>query len=109
MNRPVYVTRLDVANNTVIIGDDGDLFKSSFRAGKVNWISQSPPDGIQPALAQIRYRHQAAPGAFHVLPTGDVEFTFDEPQRAITPGQSVVFYDLDNELALAGGVVDDVF
>ncbi len=109
MNKPIYVAQLDVKRNAVIIAEDTDLFKSTFRAAEMNWLSIDPPTEPIPAMAQIRYRHHAQPGMLTVLPSGAIEFTFNEPQRAITPGQSAVFYDETDQWTLAGGVIEAVF
>ena len=109
MNRPVYVVKIDAKKNAVYIGNDQDLFKSNVIVDQVNWVSISPPNLNITAFAQIRYRHEAAPGKLIYLPDGKVQFCFQEPQRAITPGQSAVFYDTDNKSILAGGVIDSVF
>lgn len=108
MPNPVYVAQLDVARNAVIIAENEALFNSGLRAGQVNWISVDPISEPRSAFAQIRYRHTAQPGILRRLPSGEAELIFDEPQRAITPGQSVVFYD-DDDRVLAGAVIEGVF
>jgi tRNA-specific 2-thiouridylase len=70
----------------------------------VNWIAGSPPADPARVTAQIRHRHAAAPAVVGALDGGRARVTFDEPQRAITPGQAVVFYDGDE--VLGGGWID---
>ncbi len=107
MNKPVYVAQIDAARNAIIIAENDDLFATSLAADRVNWVSIERPDKPMSVQAQIRYRHPPRPGRLFPLPAGRVEFRFDQPQRAITPGQSVVFYDRD--LLLGGGIIDKVF
>jgi tRNA-uridine 2-sulfurtransferase len=102
---PLYVTGLDIINNTVILGDDEDLFDTELIASSVNFgkCSELPSEGIQ-VKAKIRYKDEGA--AAIAFPYGEDRFRviFEEPRRAITPGQSVVLYDGDD--IIAGGIID---
>jgi len=91
-----YVTALDPSSNTVRVGPESALFARSASFRDFNWLLPSPPspDGER-VEAQIRYRHKPAPATLFA-PEGRLEF--DEPQRAITPGQSAVFYRGDRLL-----------
>jgi tRNA-uridine 2-sulfurtransferase len=95
---PLYVVALDVERNTVVVGADEELLASGLAADNCRWMEGRPPARCQ---AKIRYRTPAQPCT--VEPKGDdaVAVTFDAPQRAITPGQAVVFYD--GEYVLGGG------
>ena len=97
---PLYVIAIDVPGNKVVLGPDEALFKREVFAEDVNWI----PGGDIPAeyrcLAKIRYHHREQPGTLYADGDG-LRFVFDEPQRAITPGQSLVLYDGDE--VLGGG------
>jgi len=99
--KPVYVLALDTENNRVIVGDDGALRKAEFAVETVNWISITEP--TQPLLAEvkIRHKHEAAPATVEALPGNRARIVFDNPQRAVTPGQAAVFYDGD--VVLGGG------
>jgi tRNA-specific 2-thiouridylase len=102
---PLYVISTDPASQRVVVGANDDLLCRGFRAGGVNWISIAGPVAGLRAQVKIRNKHAAAPAAIHA--TGDparVEVTFDEPQRAVTPGQGAVFYDGD--LVLGGGWIE---
>jgi tRNA-specific 2-thiouridylase len=101
--KPVYVVDIRPETNTVVVGEDIDLFRETLYADEVNWVSINPPDRAIQGEVKIRYRHEAAVATITPQPDGAVEIAFDTPQRAITPGQSVVFYD--GEMALGGGVI----
>jgi len=103
LGRPVYVVDIDQTYNRLVVGPERDLLQRHLWAHGLNWISISRPDRAISCEVQIRYNHQAAPARLSVLPSGDVHIRFDRPQRAVTPGQSVVFYDRD--VALGGGVI----
>jgi tRNA-specific 2-thiouridylase len=101
--KPIYVTKLDAASNTVTVGPREELLSAGLVADQVNWLSDPPQPvhaGVR-AEVQIRYMHTAAPGLIRVLSNGDVEATFGEPQTAVTPGQAAVFYR--DDIVLGGG------
>ena len=93
---PLYVLQIDPADNRVTVGADTDLLTTTFTANRLNWISiptLSTPPRVE---AKIRHRHTPAPCT--ITPgegVGIITAIFDEPQRAITPGQSAVFYQGD--------------
>ena len=99
--RPYYVQALSPEKNTVTVGRKEELFTSQVVAEDFHWTTERPLTGEMEVLAQIRYRHQAAPGRLTVLSEGRVRFEFEEPQWAITPGQALVCYD--GERVLGGG------
>jgi tRNA-specific 2-thiouridylase len=99
----LYVLGLDAEANTVTVGGVAELEQSRLVAEAVNFIAGSPPAGPVRVEARIRHRHTPAPATVHALAGGRADVCFDEPQRAITPGQSVVFYQGD--LVLGGGVI----
>jgi len=84
-----------------VVGPDRDLLRSGLIASRIKWISIE--ECIEPlrVQAQIRSRHQAAEATLSAREDGSVEVRFDEPQRAVTPGQAVVFYQ--DELVVGGG------
>jgi tRNA-specific 2-thiouridylase len=103
--RPLYVLAVQPATRTVVVGGEDDLARDRLRTRDVNWLSIGAPEAPFRAQVRIRYRHQEAPALLTPLPGGEVEVVFDEPQRAITPGQAAVFYD--GELCLGGGWITD--
>ena len=100
---PLYVISTDPASQTVTVGSNDDLLRTTLIARNVNWISWAGLSAPARAEVKIRHRHYAAPAT--LTPFGaDVEVRFDEPQRAITPGQAAVFYQGD--LVLGGGWIE---
>jgi tRNA-specific 2-thiouridylase len=88
-----------------VVGSNDELLRPSFFAKNVNWVSIAALTTQSPAQVKIRNKHTAAPATLRA--TGDatrVEVIFDEPQRAVTPGQGAVFYDGD--LVLGGGWIE---
>jgi tRNA-specific 2-thiouridylase len=79
----------------VVVGEEEELVSDRLVGGGVNWAGVAPPCRPLRAAVKIRYRHQEAPATLTPLPHGRVEVRFDEPQRAVTPGQAAVFYDGD--------------
>lgn len=100
---PLYVQRIDVENNRVIVGENDALFKSELIAKDVNWVAMEPTDKPFEAYVKIRYLHPPAPATVTCLTDTKVQVIFHEKQRAITPGQSVVFYDGD--IVVGGGII----
>ncbi|HEY1219879.1 MAG TPA: tRNA 2-thiouridine(34) synthase MnmA [Bryobacteraceae bacterium] len=102
---PLYVIRTDPSTQRVTVGGDAELWRRSFFAREVNWVSTPEPEGPLGVSVKIRNKHQAAPATLHpTAEPGRVEVEFAEPQRAVTPGQAAVFYDGD--LVLGGGWIE---
>ena len=101
---PLYVVAMDAATRTVTVGPRTAIERTTLAASSVNWIAgTSPPDRTRVA-AQIRHRHAEAPATLHVEGSTAARLEFDTPQRAISPGQAVVFYDGD--AVVGGGWID---
>jgi tRNA-specific 2-thiouridylase len=102
--QPLYVVEIRAGEHTVVVGRDRDLYRDALLAGRVNWVAFETLDRPREMMARIRYRHREAPATATPLHDGTVRVEFADPQRAVTPGQSVVFYEED--LVLGGGVIE---
>lgn len=100
MGRPVVVTEIRPETSEVVIGEADDVFRTTLRADRLNWMSVPDIEGEARFLAKIRYNHSGSMCTVRKIEEDLVECTFDEPVRAVTPGQAVVFYDGDY---VAGG------
>jgi tRNA-uridine 2-sulfurtransferase len=100
---PYYVIALEPETNRVVVGRAPDLYRRELTATNVNWLSIDAP--TQPLRCLVRIRNQHPPAPAQLVPNGDDEVMvrFDDPQRAVAPGQAAVFYDQD--LVLGGGVI----
>ena len=103
LGEPVYVCSKDMSANTVTVGPDAALFQKTLTAGDWNWIAIETLTEPLRCKARIRYRHTEQPATVCPLPEGKARVEFDEPQRAITPGQTVVLYD--GETVIGGGTI----
>ncbi len=103
LGKPAYVIDIDTVNNRVILGDNEDLFKTELTADNMNWIKyENPPEEFR-AKAKIRYNQKEKNCTVKVQENGKIKVIFDEPQRAVTPGQAVVLYDGDD--VIGGGTI----
>ncbi|MEY3284488.1 MAG: hypothetical protein RIR86_2501 [Acidobacteriota bacterium] len=98
---PLYVVEVDAVLNRVVVGSSDDLLKTEMRVRRINWISI--PALTTPLRVEVRIRSRAeeAPATLHPTADGAVIVRFDQPQRAVTPGQAAVFYDGD--VVVGGG------
>ncbi len=101
---PLYVLQIDAATSRVTVGPESELLRDQFRVQRLNWVSFPAPGGEMRVLAKIRHRHEPAPATIRVVAQDEVEVRFDQPQRAVTPGQSAVFYS-DDEVVGGGWIV----
>ncbi|MDO4479071.1 MAG: tRNA 2-thiouridine(34) synthase MnmA [Lachnospiraceae bacterium] len=103
LGRPVFVSRICPETNEIVLADNDELFRSTLLAEQVNFMAVEDIAGPVRVTAKIRYSHKGAPAIIERKEDGRVLCTFDEPQRAPTPGQAVVFYQEDH--ILGGGVI----
>ena len=89
---PLYVVNINAENNQVVVGNQAELLSQEFTAAGVNWVAFEPPNEPVRAEVRVRYRHTPAAATITPLANNRVQVVFDEPQRAITPGQATVFY-----------------
>lgn len=99
----LYVTGLSPEHNTVTLGTNQDLFHRSLNAGQLNLIAVDRLDQPIQVMAKVRYRMAEQPATLEQTGPDTARLTFQQPQRAITPGQSVVFYQ--DDVVLGGGVI----
>jgi tRNA-uridine 2-sulfurtransferase len=98
---PLYVIQISGANKQVIVGGEEHLYSRSLRARRVNLIAVDELREPMRVSVKIRHRHEPAPALIERIGDDEILATFDEPQRAITPGQAAVFYD--GEIVVGGG------
>jgi len=101
---PLYVIATDPSTRKVTVGRGDALLRSVMGVRDVNWVSLSPPDAPVRADVKIRNKHSAASATILAVDATRVEIRFDEPQRAVTPGQAAVFYS--DDLVLGGGWIE---
>lgn len=122
--KPLYVVQIERARNQIIVGEADELEQTEFIAKGVNWVAFEQPSQPVRALVKVRYRHDPAIATIYPLdgggdadegvrdPFGDTDkdvrvpsarIVFDEPQRAITPGQATIFYDTATGEEVVGG------
>ena len=104
LGRPVYVYRIDKETNTVYVGPEDMLYARGLYASRFNPVSIDVPEEPMEVNARIRYNAPEVKGRLTHLGDGRVRVDFFEPQKSVTPGQSVVFYDGD--VVLAGATIE---
>jgi tRNA-specific 2-thiouridylase len=103
-SRPLFVLAVRPESHAVVVGSEEQLLADRLVAREVNWLSLPEPTGEIRARARIRYRHAEADASIRPLAGGRAEVRFRAPQRAVTPGQAVVFYD--GAVCLGGGWIE---
>jgi tRNA-specific 2-thiouridylase len=106
LGKPAFVTRIDAETNQVVLGSNEDLFSCQvLSSGNVisDGSTAAELDGMK-VLAKVRYSAKPAEAVLSVQPDGRILTVFTEPQRAVTPGQSIVWYDED--CVIGGGFID---
>ena len=103
-SEPLYVLRINARDNTIVVATKAYLYSKSLIAGHLNLIAVDRVGSSMRISAKIRQKHQGAPAFIEPFEKDRVKVTFDSPQLAVTPGQSVVFYD--NDVVLGGGIIE---
>lgn len=106
MGAPVYVCGKDMAANTVTVGPNESLFRRTLIANDWNWMTVEALTEPMRVRAKARSRMTEQPATVYPMENGRARVEFDEPQRAITPGQAIVLYDGD--LVVGGGTITEV-
>ena len=102
-SEPLYVLEKDAVSNTIRLGPDSDLWSQTLTAEQFNWVSIPEPTEPIAVTVKTRYSQREAAAIARSLPGGRCQVTFEEPQRAITPGQAVVLYQ--EEIVVGGGTI----
>ena len=102
---PLYVIQIKNDTRQVVLGKDEQLYSRTLRARRVNLISMADLRQPMRVAVKIRHKHQPAPALIESAGPDEVRVTFDEPQRALTPGQAAVFYDGD--IVVGGGWIEN--
>ena len=97
----LYVTGIDAARNRVTVGPEEALESERAWVTGVSWVAGEPPPAGTKASVRVRYRHEGAPAALEAQPDGSALVHFEEPVRAVSPGQAAVFYQ--DDVVLGGG------
>ncbi|MGI6092209.1 MAG: tRNA 2-thiouridine(34) synthase MnmA [Veillonellaceae bacterium] len=102
-SHPLYVVALDTQANTVVVGNGDEVFADELIAADLNFITVDQL--TQPMIVSAKIRYSATPAQAEIIPIGNyqVRVKFEQPQRAITPGQSVVFYN--DDIVVGGGII----
>ena len=101
---PLYVVDINIEQRRVIVGPDSALFKDCLVANGVNFTSDVFKNFPQDVTVKIRYKSEETPAKILSMQTNEAIIQFDVAQRAITPGQAVVFYK--DDVLVGGGVID---
>jgi len=103
-SQPLYVLSMQSDTNTIVVGPSDKLYEKTLLASQVNLISKAKITKPLKVKAKIRYKHKEAKASLSPQDKDQILVEFEKPQRAITPGQSVVFYDKD--VVVGGGIID---
>ena len=103
--KPMFVIKIDAEKNQVVLGEKGTEFSSVLMADTLNFIPFDTPKEPLEVLAKVRYSAKPARAKVTIEGGTMAKVTFQMPQRAITPGQAVVFYSLDGEMVIGGGII----
>jgi len=105
LGKPMYVVKIDAENNTVVLGESGKEYSHGLIATDLNWIAFGRLESPRKAMAKIRYSAKESEAVISPLENDKVKVEFTYPQRAVTPGQAVVFYEGD--IVLGGGMIEE--
>ncbi|HHY70906.1 MAG TPA: tRNA 2-thiouridine(34) synthase MnmA, partial [Thermoanaerobacterales bacterium] len=101
--KPLYVINIDVKNNAVVLGEKKHLYVKEFLAYRMNWVAIGHLSKKMQVKAKIRYNFNEKPAEITPVDDDTVKVVFNEPQKAVTPGQAVVFYN--DDIVVGGGII----
>ncbi len=103
LGKPAYVNTIVPGDNVIVVGDENELLSGTLEAHSVNWINGKPSGGDLRATVKIRYNDPGTRAVIETSGSGTARVRFESPVRAVTPGQSVVFYNDDR--VIGGGII----
>ena len=103
-SKPLYIKEIIPETNTIVLGEENEIYSDSFYVKDINFISGNKPGGIFKPSTKIRYNSPELPSKIRVLKGNRAFVKTDIPQKAVTPGQSAVFYNSD--LMIGGGIIE---
>lgn len=103
--KPMFVVKIDAESNEIVLAEKGSEFSDTLTAGNLNFIPFETPKEPIKVNAKVRYSAKEAPATVTVKDSW-AEVVFESPQRAITPGQAVVFYDMSGDNVIGGGIIE---
>lgn len=106
LGKPVYVSKIDAENNVVYVDDESGIYNTEFICGDINLQKYGKIESATKAVVKIRYKDKGSPALIQQLNDNEIKVIFDEPKKAITPGQSAVFYDGDD--LIGGGIIQTI-
>lgn len=106
LGKPIYVSKIDAENNVIYVDDESGIYNTEFICSEINLQKFEMLDKETPAVVKIRYKDKGSMARIQQLNTNEIKVIFDEPKKAITPGQSAVFYDGDD--LLGGGIIQKI-
>lgn len=106
LGKPVYVSKIDAENNVVYVDDEEGIMHNGFTCNEINLQKLSNIDKSFKAIVKIRYKDPGSPAIIEQTGDDEIKVIFDKPKKAITPGQSAVFYDGDD--VMGGGIIQTI-
>ena len=105
LGKPLYVLKIEPEHNRIVLGSEKELYSQKLTAQKLNWISGKAPRESITVTARVRYKSKEAEAVLSPL-DGFVDVCFSQPQKAVTPGQAIVFYNAGE--VLGGGIIREM-
>ena len=106
LGKPVYVSKIDADNNVIYVDDETGIYNSEFICNEINLQKYAALTSPVKAVVKIRYKDKGSQAVIEQLNDNEIKVIFEEPKKAITPGQSAVFYDGDD--LLGGGIIQKI-